>query len=178
MPEAADRLNTSGRTMLTTWKDFEFCVRPARRDDQALLAEFFTHVSPEDRRFRFLSAVEKVSQAQLTPLVSVDHHDSENFLAFDGDTLIGTAMLAADQAGRRGEVAISLRADYKNRGIGWALLDHVARFAQGRGFERIESVESRENRQALAVEKDFGFQTDPYPGDSTLVLVSKNLATD
>ena len=57
----------------------------------------------------------------------VDHDRTEDFLAFDGDTLIATAMLAADPEMERAEVAISIRADYKHRGIGWALLDHVAR---------------------------------------------------
>lgn len=164
-----------GETTLTTWKEFSFHVRPARPEDENLLAEFFTHVSPDDRRFRFLTGVGEVGHTLLEQLVTVDHDRSENFLAFDGQTLIGTAMLAADPGLRRGEVAISLRSDYKNRGIGWALLDHLARYAQQRGIKRIESVESRENRQALAVEVDMGFKTEPYPGDPTLVLVSKDL---
>lgn len=175
MAEATTATGQDGDTMLTTWKDFAFRVRPAAPADEELLAEFFTHVSPDDRRFRFLTGINEVGHAQLEHLVAVDHDRSENFLAFDGDTLIGTAMLAADAERERGEVAISLRADYKNRGIGWALLDHLARFAKARGIKRVQSVESRENRQALAVERDMGFKTEPYPGDPALVLVSKDL---
>jgi len=166
----------SGEMMLTTWKDFHFRVRPARPEDESLLAEFFTHVSEEDRRFRFLGGTGTVRHAELEPLVAVDHDSSENFLAFDGDVLIGTAMLAADPHRKRAEVAISLRSDYKNRGIGWALLDHLAREAQRRGIGRVEAVESRQNRQALAVEADMGFRAEPFPGDPDLVLVSKDLA--
>jgi GNAT superfamily N-acetyltransferase len=162
-------------TTLTTWKDFSFRVRPARPDDEPLLAELFRQVSLEDRRFRFLTGVGEVGHALLERLVAVDHDRSENFLAFDGDKPIGTAMLAADPGLQRAEVAISLDADYKNRGIGWALLDHLARYAERRGIKRIESVESRENRQALAVEADMGFRVEPYPGDPGLVLVSKDL---
>lgn len=175
MTDASTATAQSGGTTLTTWKDFTFDVRPAEPDDRQLLAEFFTHVSPDDRRFRFLSAVNQVGPAQLEHLVGVDHDRSENFLAFDGDKLIGTAMLAADPGLERAEVAISLRADYKQRGIGWALLDHLGNYAKGRGIKRIEAVESRENRQALAVEADMGFRSEIYPGDSTLVLVSKDL---
>jgi acetyltransferase len=167
---------TEQGTTLTTWKDFTFCVRSAEPADKQRLAEFFTHVSPDDRRFRFLTPVHTIGDAQLENLVAVDHDRSENFLAFDGDRLIGTAMLAADPELTRAEVAISLRADYKARGIGWALLDHLARHAKERGIKRIESVESRENRSALAVETDMGFKTEPYRGDPTLVLVSKDLA--
>jgi acetyltransferase len=173
MPDSSAR--TEHETVLRTWKDFSFLVRPAEPADKARLAEFFTHVSPADRRFRFLTPVQKVGKAQLENLVDVDHDRSENFLAFDGVKLIGTAMLAAHPEGNRAEVAISLRSDYKARGIGWALLDHLARCARERGIKRIESVESRENRGALAVEMEMGFKAEPYRGDPTLVLVSKDL---
>lgn len=175
MADSSSLTPEAGETSLTTWKDFNFRVRPATPEDEPLLAEFFTHVSPDDRRFRFLSSVAKVSDAVLEQLVSVDHKRSENFLAFDDETLIGTAMLAADPSLQRAEVAISLRSDYKNRGIGWALLDHLARYAKARGIKRIESVESRENREALSVETDMGFRAEAFPGDASLVLVSKDL---
>lgn len=176
MSEVSEIAGFDGDTVLSTWKQFEFRVRPAEPADEERLAEFFTHVSSDDRRFRFLSAMPKVNHAQLERLVGVDHETSENFLAFDGDVLVGTAMLAADPGLERAEVAISLRSDYKNRGIGWALLDHLANFARSRGIRRIESVESRDNRQALAVEREMGFTTEPYADDATLVLVSKNLS--
>lgn len=161
--------------LLATWKDFSFRVRPGQPDDREDLSHFFTQVSEDDRRFRFLSSAKKVSRSQIEELLAVDHDHSENFLAFDGEKLIGTAMLAADTDRERAEVAISLHADYKNRGIGWALLDHLARFAEARGIKQIESVESRENRQALAVQEEMGFVARPFPDDPTLVLVSRDL---
>src|SRR5688572_15595233 len=119
----------AGHELLTTWSGFAFTVRPAGPDDEAALAELFTRVSRDDRRFRFLSGVDTVGHDFLRRLTEVDHEKTEDFLAFDGDTLIATAMLAADPAMERAEVAISIHADYKNRGLGWTLLDHVARAA-------------------------------------------------
>jgi GNAT superfamily N-acetyltransferase len=177
MPHTSLVSEQAGEAILTTWKDVTFRVRPFQPDDEGLLAEFFTHVSPDDRRFRFLADVSEVGPAHLQSLITVDHERSENFLAFDKGMLIGSAMLAADAALERAEVAVSLRADYKNMGIGWALLDHLANYARRRNIRRIESVESRENRQALAVETDMGFKTKPFPGDPTLVLVSKDLTS-
>lgn len=175
MPESSTA--TEQATGLSTRTGFTFRVRPARQTDKERLAEFFTHVSTEDRRFRFLTPVHRVGDAQLDNLVSVDHDRTENFLAFDGDRLIGTAMLAADPGLNKAEVAISLRADYKALGIGWTLLDHLAREAKERGIKRIESIESRDNRGALAVEADLGFKSEPYRDDPTLVLVSKDLVS-
>ena len=161
---------------LVTWKGFAFRVRPAQSSDRPALAELFAQVSPQDRRFRFLSGVDKVSGDFLERLTKVDHDRTEDFLAFDGDTLIASAMLAADPEKERAEVAISIRSDYKNRGVGWTLLDHVARYAQAKGIELLESIESRDNVEAISLEKEMGFTATAYPGDATLVLVQKSLS--
>lgn len=42
-----------------------FRVRPAHADDEAALAEFFKHVTPEDMRFRFLTGVKEVESMEL-----------------------------------------------------------------------------------------------------------------
>ena len=42
---------------LITRTGFRFHVRPAMASDEAALGEFFTHVTPEDLRFRFLTGL-------------------------------------------------------------------------------------------------------------------------
>ena len=160
---------------LTTRTGLKLRVRPATPADKGPLAQLFDEVSAEDRRFRFLSAVRRVDDDLLRRLTEVDHDRTEDFLAFDGDRLVATAMLAADGEGKRAEVAISIDAEYKHRGIGWALLDHVARYAAGKGIERLESIESRDNVEAISLEKEMGFTGTAYPDDATLVLLQKKL---
>ncbi|MFN3389423.1 MAG: GNAT family N-acetyltransferase [Allosphingosinicella sp.] len=162
---------------LTTRAGVRLKVRPAAPEDESRLADFFARVSPDDIRFRFLSAVQKPGHDLLAPLVQLDHTTTENFLAFaeDGETLLATATLAADPSLERAEVAITVRSDHKHRGLGWTLLDHVARNAEARGIETIESIESRDNREAIALEREMGFTATSYPGDSTLVLLRKRL---
>jgi GNAT superfamily N-acetyltransferase len=174
-PEPALLQDTTLPTDLTTWTGFTFRVRPVSPVDAPALAELFEKVTPDDRRFRFLSGMQKASHDFLSRLTEVDHKHSEDFLAFDGDTLIATAMLAADPELERAEVAISIRGDYKHRGVGWALLDHLARHARSRGIELIESVECRDNVEAISLEKEMGFTATAYPGDATLVLLQKRL---
>ena len=171
-PEAA---STADCTALATWTGFAFEVRPATPDDQARLADFFAQLTPEDRRFRFLSGMPRIGQDLLERLTRVDHDRTEDFLAFDGDTLIASAMLAADPAKERAEVAIAIRREYKHRGVGWALLAHLARYAREKGIGLIESVECRDNVEAIGVEKEMGFTATSYPGDATLVLLRKPL---
>ncbi|PBN42985.1 GNAT family N-acetyltransferase [Sphingobium sp. D43FB] len=151
-------------------------IRRVTRDDRALLKDFFEGVSLEDLRFRFLTAMLKVSDEQIAIMVDVDHKQTEDFLAFiDDGTLVGTAMIATDPSRERAEVAIAVRADFKHRGVGWTLLNHAAEFATAIGIKTLEAVESRLNQKAIEVERDSGFTVKAYPGDATLVIVSKQL---
>ena len=162
---------------LSTREGFNFHVRSANPADEAALAEFFTHVTPEDLRFRFLTALRQVDHDRLVAMTHVDHKKTENFLAFEpgATTIIATAMLAADEALEKAEVAIAIRSDYKHRGVSWTLLEHVARFAEAKGFKSIESIESRDNHAAIELEREMGFVALPCPGDPTLVIVRATL---
>ncbi|PZU64807.1 GNAT family N-acetyltransferase [Sphingobium sp.] len=67
-------------------------------------------------------------------------------------------------------MAISVRRDRKAQGIGWSLLRHAAQIAHARGILRMQSIESRNNHEAIEVERDLGFTARPYPGDPTSSL--------
>ncbi|WP_106638961.1 GNAT family N-acetyltransferase [Allosphingosinicella vermicomposti] len=164
-------------TRLTARSGAAFDVRATRPEDEAALGEFFTHVAHEDLRFRFLTALNTVGQELLEMMVDVDHDRTENFLAVDpaSGTIIATAMVAGDEKKEQAEVALSIRADYKKKGISWTLLEHAARWAKARGFKSLESIESRENHQAIELEREMGFKAEQYPGDSTLILLRASL---
>ncbi|MGA1798903.1 GNAT family N-acetyltransferase [Sphingomonas sp. 4RDLI-65] len=155
-----------------------FHVRPAAPEDEPALGEFFRHVDREDLRFRFLSAIHKVGHDQLKALVTIDHDHTENFLAFDPATgrIIATAMLAADDSFARAEVAVAIRADFKRRGISWTLLDHVAQFARSKGILTLESIESRDNHQAIDLERERGWVASACPGDPAAMILRMTLA--
>jgi len=162
---------------LTTHSGFSFQVRSADERDEAVVAEFFTHVTPDDLRFRFLSAIQKVGHAQLALLTHADDRRVKNFLAFDIGTgcLLASAMLGIEEGLEHAEVAIVIRSDFKNRGIGWTLLNHAGEQAAAMGVRTLQAVESQDNRSAIQVERDMGFTSRPYPGDAALTLLEKSL---
>lgn len=166
---AGDRIETrSGLCLL---------VRSAEPADREALRRFFQAVSPEDLRFRFLSAVREVDDEQLVRMTAVDHVRTDDFLALDGDgEIIAAAMLAAEPSLKRAEVAISVRADHRGQGVGWSLLSYVARKAQARGIKRLESIESRANHAAIELQREMGFSCKTHPGDTTLMIVSRDLS--
>lgn len=162
---------------LTTRTGFTFHVRPAHPNDEPALAEFFTHVTPEDRRFRFLSSVREVGHDRLVAMTHIDHRQTENFLAFkkDDGSIIATAMLACNDKLDWGEIAISVRAEDKHKGVSWELLGHLSRYAEVKGIKTLESIESRENHAAIEIEREFGFVAEAYPDDPSLVIVRRHL---
>ncbi|MCZ3380651.1 GNAT family N-acetyltransferase [Rhizobium sp. AG207R] len=152
-------------------------VRPATNGDEGLLTELFDHVSPQDLRFRFFSAIKHVSRKQIAELIGVDHSAVESYIAFARNTAtpIATAVLACDRDKKRAEVAISVRSDLKGHGLGWELLSLMVREAKNRGLQTIESIEDRNNYDAVEIEQNMGFRVKPYPDDPRLVLLSKSL---
>lgn len=89
--------------------------------------------------------------------------------------LIAVATLAADPADGRGEVAICIREDRKHLGVGWEFLGYIAHYADDHGIETLESIESRENRAAIELEREMGFTVATDPDDPTRVLVQRKL---
>ena len=139
-------------------------VRPVRPDDEALLADFFRRVSPEDLRFRFLTGLNEVGRDRLIAMTQIDYRRTMHFLALAPDgAVIASAMLASDPDRARSELAISVRADCKKQGVSWSLLQHVLRYAAAEGIASVESIESSDNHAALALEREAGFEV--VPGD-------------
>ena len=164
-------------TMLETRSGLVISVRQAGPDDAPILVKLFHNVSPEDLRFRFLTGLNEVGAEQIKAMTQADHSTTDSYIAFapDGEA-VATGMLACDMKNKRGEVAISVHASHHKQGIGWARLCFLADRATARGLKVIESIENRGNRQAIEVERDSGFSFREYPGDPTLVLVTRNLA--
>jgi acetyltransferase len=168
----------TSHTELATRSGIVLTVRPAVEADEAALHALFDKVSDEDRRFRFFTAGEHVSQEQLQPLIEVDHFTSESFLAFDktNGELVASALLACDSKLDTGEIAVSIRSDYRNKGVGWALLDFLGQEAQNRGVRRVIAIESRDNHAAIELEREKGFTPEAFDSDPTLVVLSKIFA--
>ncbi|MDE1918106.1 MAG: GNAT family N-acetyltransferase [Sphingomonadales bacterium] len=160
----------------TTREGIVLQIRPAVQADEAALARFFTQVSDEDRRFRFLASTRPVTEEQLAPLVHADHVHSESFIAFDaagtGD-IVASGLLACDEQLDTAEVAVSVQAAYRGKGVGWAMLGLLAQEAQRRGVRRVLSIESRDNHAAIELEREKGFVPEAVEGDPSLVILSK-----
>jgi acetyltransferase len=162
---------------IATREGLDLKVRPASPDDEQALAEFFGQLSPQDLRFRFLSAMKQVTPGLARQLVDIDHTQTENLLAFDGqDHLVATAMIAAPSGTDDAEVAVAVRSDLKSQGIGWSMLGHACDYARSRGFKAVHSVQLSDDRAAIALEREMGFRARPCADDMSLTILTKDLA--
>jgi len=148
---------------LTTRDGVKMHVRPIVPDDEGALADLFHHVTTDDLRFRFMTGLREVGRERLVAMSQIDYWRTMHFLAFLPDgTAIASALLACDPDRERAELAVSVRSDFKGRGVSWTLVEHVVRYAEAEGIGAIEAVESCENRAALTLEREAGFV--PIPG--------------
>jgi acetyltransferase len=169
-------MTTPDTDLLVTRDGVRLHVRPARREDEAMLAVFFGQVTPQDLRFRFLTGIREVSHDRLTDMIRADDDRSLSLIALGDDgSVLAAAMLAGDDVGDTAEAAIALRSDMKQRGIGWTLLDHLVSQARDRGYRTLEAIEDRDNRPAIAIEHEMGFERRAIDGEPMLVRLSKTL---
>ncbi|MEZ5898873.1 MAG: GNAT family N-acetyltransferase [Hyphomicrobiaceae bacterium] len=170
-------MTTNDTVELQTRTGFRIRVRPANEQDDPALSAFFEHVSKDDLRFRFLSAIQKVSPEQIAAMTHVDHRQTEDFLVFEPGSkeIIGNAMLAADKSLQTAEVAFTVHSDFKGKGIESALLKYVTEVAKARGIKKLQSIESRENHCTIELERTMGFTAHGIEGDPMLVLLEAAL---
>ena len=162
---------------LKTDTGFRLHVRPAGPDDDAALSDFFQHVTKDDLRFRFLSAIRKVSDKQIEAMTHIDHRQTEDFMIYSagGDHVVANALLAADTKMENAEVAITVHGDFKDQGIEKTLLEFVAQNAKARGIKKLQSIESRENHCAIELERRMGYSARGVDGDPMLVMLEQRL---
>ena len=164
---------------LATLTGLRLNIRPASPEDEPIVRAFFGALGPDDLRFRFLSPMPRLCESLYDTLLRVDHVRTEDYLVFvdegGADLMVASAMLSCDPGTKTAEVAISVHPAWRSQGIGWTLLDFIARDAEQRGMEVLQSIECPDNRGALDVERDLGFHVSFYPGDPTLNLVSRRL---
>ena len=163
--------------LLKTRNGLNISIRPANDGDDEILQQLFHRLRPEDLRFRFLTEMKEVSANRIHDMTHIDHRSAETYIAFivGEHEAVATAMLASDTKGECGEIAISVRADRRNQGIGWVLLSFATQQAKARGLKVIQSMESRQNHDAITLEREMGFKSTPCLDDPGSVLLSKML---
>jgi RimJ/RimL family protein N-acetyltransferase len=134
-------------------------VRPIRPDDRQALADGLEQLSPESRYRRFFSPVARLTEAQLTYLTEVDHHDHEALVAVEPGTERGIGVarfIRSDSDPELAEFAVAVADDWHERGVGTALIHRLTQRAREEGITRFTGTILEENRPMLDLVEELG----------------------
>jgi acetyltransferase len=152
-------------------------ARPIRPEDELLLQGFLEKVATADLRLRFFAPVKAFGHLFLARLTQLDYARAIAFVAVDETSgeLLGVVRLHADANYEKGEYAILVRSDVKNRGLGWQLMELIIRYGRSEGLRQIEGQVLRENVTMLQMCCELGFQIADDPDDAAIRTVSLQL---
>ena len=152
-------------------------IRPIRPADETLYGAFLEKLSAEDIRFRFLSPRKEFSHAFVARFTQIDYARAMAFVALSEDQqeLLGVARLAADPDYTRAEYAVIVRSDLKGRGLGWALMHHLIRYAESEGLRDLHGDVLVANECMVKMCRELGFDIAADPEDLSLRKVSLKL---
>lgn len=149
-------------------------VRPVLPQDAALYEDFFAGLTAQDRRFRFMSAINQLSRDQIARFTQIDYARAMAFVAIDpaDGALMGVSRIAADPDGERAEYAVILRSDLKGKGLGRALMRRLLDYAAAEGIGEVWGYVDAHNEAMLALCARLGFDQRTDPDDREHVIVS------
>ena len=145
-------------------------VRALRPEDAALYPEFAAHVTLEDARLRFFSAISDLSDARVAELTRLDYDRAMAFIAICRDTgkMLGVVRLHRDEDRKGGEFAVIVRSSFKGHGLGWLLMQRIIEYARMIGLKRVHGQVLAENTEMLHMSSTSALRsrTTRTPGTS------------
>lgn len=139
-------------------------VRAIRPDDKQRLLDHFNSLSERSVYFRFFSAKKRLTDEELVRFTEPDFVTHVALVATlleqNHERIIGVGRYIVPPGGspHRAEVAFAVADRYQGRGVGTALLEHLASIARELGVTEFEANVLGENNQMLEVFARSGFR--------------------
>lgn len=134
-------------------------IRPMEEDDSKALLEFFLRIPEEDRYY--------LKEDVTSPSVIEQWAENLNYsralplLAFDGDRIVADGTLHRRRAGatkHRGEIRVVVEPEYRNKGVGTALIHELIEIAKDSELESIVlELVAEEQAPAIRTAEGLGF---------------------
>jgi acetyltransferase len=155
-------------------------IRPIRPEDRQIEQEFVRNLSSESRYFRFMSALNELSEGMLNRFTRIDYARELALIAAVVENAhekeIAVARYVTNPDGRSCEFAIVVADAWQHRRIGRTLMICLMRAAHSRGLQVMEGLVLASNHKMLGLMNALGFTIRPAEGDQTMKHVSRNLA--
>lgn len=151
-------------------------VRPMRREDLPMEADFVRHLSSDARYKRFMLTLRELSPAKLRYLTDVDQDRHVALVATVGgdgqEVEVGVARYIVDPAGTSCEFAIAVDDEWQGSGLAGILMHALIGRARARGLATMEGIVLRSNDRMLRFARQLGFVAQPDPEDPQTIRVA------
>lgn len=134
-------------------------IRPICPADKQQLVDAFERLSERSRYRRFLSPRPHLSEAELSYLTEVDHHDHEALIAIDPDSREGVGVaryVRSKSEPSAAELAVTVVDDWHGRGVGGRLAAALADRARAEGITSFTALMLADNVLMLNLLHDLG----------------------
>lgn len=151
-------------TFRTTKTGLRILLRPVKISDEPLLKEFFYSLSDQSMYSRFASARKDMPHARLQEFVAVDYVNEIVILATcsqqEKEKVIGLGQYIVNETSHTAEVALVVRDDYQNQGVGTELNSYLTYLAKRQGLLGFTAEVLEDNAPALHLLENMGFESE------------------
>jgi len=155
-------------TYRTTRKGLEILLRPVKISDEPLLKDFFYSLSDQSMYRRFFSIRKNVPHEMRQQFVVIDYTKRMVILAVtkqdELEEVIGVGQYGIQEDAHTAVVALVVRDDYQNRGIGTELLKYLTYLAKKQGLLGFWAEVFFENKPMLHLFENMGFKIEKKRG--------------
>lgn len=154
-------------------------VRPIRPNDRQIEQKFVRNLSSESKYFRFMSAVDELSEGMLNRFTRIDYAHELALIAVvtedSHEKEIAVARYVTNPDGISCEFAIVVADAWQHRTIGRTLMICLMRAAHSRGLQVMEGFVLSGNHKMLGLMHALGFTIRSAESDPTMKHVTRNL---
>jgi GNAT superfamily N-acetyltransferase len=151
-------------TYRTTKTGLEIFLRPVKISDEPLVKDFFHHFSSESLYRRFFSRWPDLPHDFLQKFVIIDYTKKMVILAVNQregkQEVIGIGQYWIEEAAHTADVALAVRDDYQNQGVGYQLFSYITYLARKQGLLGFSASILMENDPMLRLCRKMGFSIE------------------
>jgi acetyltransferase len=149
-------------------------IRPIRPEDAAALAESFTHLTPEDVRWRFFSQLRALPPEQVVRMTQIDYDREMALVAVESrpgqpDRLAGSSRLIRNPGRDSGEFAVVTLPGWKGQGLASHLIRRLLHWGEGQGIRNVTGHVLADNQPMLSFVRSLGFSLQRSADDDEVM---------
>jgi acyl-CoA hydrolase/ribosomal protein S18 acetylase RimI-like enzyme len=155
-------------TYRTTKAGLDILLRPVKISDEPLLKDFFYSLSDNSIYYRFISVRKDMPHERLQEFVAIDYTREMVILAViehgEKEEIVGVGQYGIDESAHTADVAVVVKDECQNKGIGTELLTYLTHLAKKQGLLGFTAEALMENKPIIHLLEKSGFEIEKRVG--------------